>query len=49
MIVYGLLKGRRKGTRGDCHRAAVLLGLKEGEVLPAEQVKNALSSQRKAA
>ena len=42
MIVYGLLSGRRKGTRGEAHRAAVLLGLKTGRILPAAAVKDAL-------
>lgn len=30
-IVYQVLSGLKKGRRGECHRAAVLLGLKEGE------------------
>jgi len=29
-IVYELLRGRIKGRRGQAHRAAVLLGLKDG-------------------
>lgn len=33
-VVYDLLNGKRFGTRGECYRAAVILGLKEGE-LPA--------------
>ena len=32
MIVYDLLCGRTYGTRGESHRAAVLLGLKEGTI-----------------
>lgn len=31
-IVYELLRGRFKGYRGQAHKAAVLLGLKEGLV-----------------
>lgn len=31
-VVYGLLHGRLIGTFGAAHRAAVLLGLKDGEV-----------------
>ena len=31
-IVYELLRGRFKGYRGQAHKAAVLLGLKEGFV-----------------
>lgn len=32
MIVYDLLCGRTYGTRGESHRAAVLLGLKDGTI-----------------
>ena len=31
-VVYDLLGGRIRGTRGESHRAAVLLGLKEGTI-----------------
>lgn len=31
-ILHELLRGRLRGLRGQAHRAAVLLGLKEGEV-----------------
>ncbi|MGH8078047.1 MAG: DNA-binding protein [Lysobacter sp.] len=31
-IVYQLLSGKKKGRRGHAHRAAVLLGLKEGVI-----------------
>lgn len=31
-IVYEVLRGRFKGRRGQAHKAAVLLGLKEGVV-----------------
>ncbi|MDE3738563.1 DNA-binding protein [Pseudomonas resinovorans] len=30
-LVSDLLNGRKKGQRGEAHRAAVLLGIKEGE------------------
>ena len=30
--VYDLLNGRTNGARGESHRAAVLLGLKEGVI-----------------
>ncbi|ERI50496.1 hypothetical protein N878_08585 [Pseudomonas sp. EGD-AK9] len=30
-LVSDLLNGRKKGKRGQAHRAAVLLGIKEGE------------------
>lgn len=31
-VLYEVLRGRFKGRRGQSHRAAVLLGLKEGVV-----------------
>lgn len=31
-MVSDLLNGRKKGKRGEAHRAAVLLGIKEGVV-----------------
>ena len=34
--VFDLLHGRCKGKRGDSHRAAVLLGLKHGEITSVE-------------
>lgn len=30
-LVSDLLNGRKKGRRGEAHRAAVLLGIKDGE------------------
>lgn len=30
-LVSDLLNGRKKGRRGEAHRAAVLLGIKHGE------------------
>lgn len=30
--VYQVLSGQKKGRRGEAHRAAVLLGLKAGEI-----------------
>ncbi len=41
-VVYQLLAGKAKGTRGESHRAAVLLGLKDGQIVHAEEVKDAL-------
>jgi gp16 family phage-associated protein len=32
-IVYGLLYGRLTGTYGQAHKAAVLLKLKDGEII----------------
>lgn len=31
-LVSDLLNGRKKGKRGEAHRAAVLLGIKEGVI-----------------
>ncbi|QFT84468.1 hypothetical protein FIU88_05675 [Halomonas sp. THAF12] len=31
-LVYDLLAGRKKGKRGEAHRAAVLLGIKDGVI-----------------
>ncbi|SDJ88790.1 DNA-binding protein [Billgrantia gudaonensis] len=31
-LVSDLLNGRKKGTRGEAHRAAVLLGIKDGVI-----------------
>lgn len=33
--VYQVLSGRKKGSRGQAHRAAVLLGIKLGNFPPA--------------
>lgn len=32
-IVHGLLKGTRQGRIGASHKAAILLGLKHGEIV----------------
>lgn len=37
-MVFEVLSGRKKGIRGQAHKVAVLLGLKEGEVVPPSQV-----------
>lgn len=44
-VVFQLLAGKVKGMRGDAHRAAVLLGMKAGEVIADEQIKNALCQE----
>lgn len=36
-VVRGVLSGRLQGRRGDAHRVAVLLGLKEGEIVAEGQ------------
>lgn len=42
-LVFEVLAGRKKGIRGQSHQIAVKLGLKEGEVIAAGQVANALN------
>lgn len=37
-MVFEVLSGRKKGIRGQAHKIAVMLGLKEGEVIPPSQV-----------
>ena len=32
-LVYGLLKGRLTGRIGESHKAAVLLGIRNGEIV----------------
>lgn len=43
-IAYRVLKGRLKGRSGEAHKIAVLLGIKEGEIVE----KRPASSARKA-
>ena len=33
LVVLGVLDGRFKGTRGDAHKVAVALGLKDGIII----------------
>lgn len=40
-IVRGVLLGRIKGIRGEAHKVAVLLGLKDGEIVEDEGHGNA--------
>lgn len=47
-MVFEVLSGRKKGVRGQSHRIAVKLGLKEGEIVPPAKIADALS-QRKSA
>lgn len=35
--VYAVLNGQKKCLRGESHRAAVLLGIKDGETLPVAE------------
>lgn len=39
-LVSDLLNGRKKGKRGEAHRAAVLLGIKDGVVPPDHTIAN---------
>lgn len=42
--VSDLLTGRKKGIRGEAHKAAVLLGLKHGEVLDDNRIEEAMTA-----
>ena len=39
MTVVDVLRGQRQGLRGEAHRVAVALGLKEGDVIDVRQFK----------
>lgn len=45
-LVYELLAGRKKGKRGEAHRAAVLLGLKDGVIVDRDEIKSTLNAGR---
>jgi len=45
-LVSDLLNGRKKGRRGEAHRAAVLLGIKVG-IVPANVISPALAQGRR--
>lgn len=40
--VSDLLSGRKKGVRGEAHRAAVLLGMKHGEIVSDDRIAEAI-------
>ena len=42
-LVFDVLAGRKKGVRGEAHKVAVKLGLKEGEVVDDNQIADTLS------
>ncbi|RGP55990.1 DNA-binding protein [Pseudomonas abyssi] len=42
-MVFEVLAGRKQGVRGQAHKIAVKLGLKEGEVVEEHQIANALA------
>ena len=37
---YQVLAGRKKGRRGEAHKVAVLLGMKEGIILDESEVQH---------
>lgn len=37
-VVYDVLAGRNRGSYGEAHKVAVILGLKEGEIEQREAV-----------
>lgn len=43
-MVFEVLAGRKKGVRGQAHRIAVKLGLKEGEVVDAANIADAYNA-----
>ncbi len=42
-LVFEVLAGRKQGVRGQSHKIAVKLGLKEGDVVEDDQIACALS------
>lgn len=42
-MVFEVLGGRKQGVRGQAHKIAVKLGLKEGEVVNSDNIADALS------
>lgn len=40
-VVHGVLKGRRQARIGQSHKAAVLLGIKDGEIVEGGGDENA--------
>ena len=48
MTVVDLLRGARQGLRGETHRCAVALGLKEGVVVDVAKFKPAAPAPRRA-
>ena len=43
--VHQVLCGQMKGRRGEAHRAAVLLGLKDGALVEPDQIASALGNK----
>ena len=43
-LVYQVLEGRRKCLRGQSHRIAVALGLKQGETMDLEELSRRLKA-----
>ncbi len=41
-LVYEVLAERRNPTRGQTHRIAVTLGLKDGEIVPGDKLATAI-------
>jgi gp16 family phage-associated protein len=42
--VSDLLNGRKKGVRGEAHKIAVTLGLKDGEVVSDREIATAMTA-----
>jgi gp16 family phage-associated protein len=45
-LVYQVLEGRRKCLRGQSHRIAVALGLKQGEMMDLEELSRRLKASQ---
>lgn len=43
-LVYDVLAGRRNPTRGQTHRIAVTLGLKDGEIVQDNELATAMNA-----
>ncbi|MGE4191809.1 MAG: DNA-binding protein [Pseudodesulfovibrio sp.] len=43
-LVYDILAERRNPTRGQTHRIAVKLGLKDGEIVPDNELATAMNA-----
>ena len=45
ILIYQLLAKRKKGLRGEAHRAAVMLGLKKGEIVKDNDIESTLAAR----
>lgn len=45
-LVFEVLAGRKKGVRGQSHKIAVMLGLKEGEIADPRDIDHSQADRR---